>query len=285
MRIIEPGRVAKTNKRRRKSNKSKLYLIVFSVIILISCWLVWSRQKTNDKNNPSAEQSSQAANPPAPPDVQKKLKIFSGEQFRQLMDSFSYPNVKEVVELPIITGDAEADKHIRSLAEARGYRQRAIPNTSLVKSGEYYLQPLAAASWKILEKNAVTAGHSLQLSSGFRSIEEQRQIFNERLSAIGVTPALAKSGQDDSLIDQILATTSVPGFSKHHTGFTIDLVCDGIGLDAFKNTTCYEWLSANNFEQAKLAGWIPSYPDGSGPQGPNPEPWEFVWTGTEILYE
>jgi len=33
----------------------------------------------------------------------------------------------------------------------------------------------------------------------------------------------------------------------------------------------------------KRFGFIPSYPENSGKQGPEPEPWEYVWVGEDVL--
>ena len=73
-----------------------------------------------------------------------------------------------------------------------------------------------------------------------------------------------------------------PGHSKHHTGYAID-VAAAQGDLTFGRTQTYAWMAANNFANAKAHGWIPSYPEGSKPAGPNPEPWEFVWVGHENI--
>src|SRR5690606_25521512 len=38
-----------------------------------------------------------------------------------------------------------------------------------------------------------------------------------------------------------------------------------------------------NYANAKRFGFIPSYPPDGGKQGPEPEPWEFVWVGVEVI--
>ncbi len=73
---------------------------------------------------------------------------------------------------------------------------------------------------------------------------------------------------------------AVPGYSKHHTGYAIDVRSSTGSGFAFADTEAYRWLAADNFANAKAFGWVPSYPEGSAPAGPVPEPWEFVWAGT-----
>ncbi len=169
---------------------------------------------------------------------------------------------------PPITGDAELDAHIRQLAEARGYVRRAEPSTSLTPVDGGYLQPRAAAAWESLRTAAAKSGHSISLTSAYRSASSQASIFRSRMT-----------GTSDAALHTLLETVAAPGYSKHHTGYAIDLRSGSAVLFDFADTPAYEWLSADNFANAKAHGWMPSYPDSVASQGPNPEPWEFVWAG------
>lgn len=110
----------------------------------------------------------------------------------------------------------------------------------------------------------------------------QRQLFLSRLRASGVSTAQIANGQADSQIVTVLSQAAIPGYSRHHTGYTVDFVCAN-GTQTFETTTCFKWLSADNYLNAKKYGWIPSYPDGANQQGPEPEPWEYVWVGVPTL--
>lgn len=169
---------------------------------------------------------------------------------------------------PSITGNAELDERIREIAVERGYRRRAEPSGGLVITDGRYLQPNAAAAWEALQAGAAAAGHSISLTSGYRSAASQASIFRSRLT-----------GTSDAALDTILQTVAAPGYSKHHTGYAIDVRSGSAILYDFANTPAYAWLSADNWANAKGYGWVPSYPDGVASQGPNPEPWEFVWVG------
>lgn len=71
--------------------------------------------------------------------------------------------------------------------------------------------------------------------------------------------------------------------SKHHGGYAIDFrYPDGI-YGSFRWSPGIAWLAKDNFAAAKRNGFIPSYPDDVGDQGPNPEPWEFVWVGADLI--
>lgn len=169
---------------------------------------------------------------------------------------------------PAITGDAELDARIRQLAEARGYMRRAEPSISLTPVDGRSLQPQAAAAWESLRTAAANAGHSISLTSAYRSASSQASIFRSRMT-----------GTSDAELDTLLETVAAPGYSKHHTGYAIDLRSGSAVLFDFADTPAYEWLAADNFANAKAHGWMPSYPDSVASQGPNPEPWEFVWAG------
>ena len=92
------------------------------------------------------------------------------------------------------------------------------------------------------------------------------------------------TGIYDEKINEVLTVSSIPGYSKHHSGYAADFGCGNDYLVySFAETECYEWLSADNFKNSRMYGFIPSYPNNGGVQGPDPEPWEFVWVGSELL--
>lgn len=173
---------------------------------------------------------------------------------------------------PPITGDAELDAHIRSLGEARGYERRLEPLGPLVVADGRWLQQDAALAWEQLQAAAAAAGHSISLTSAYRSADHQRTIWLDRMT-----------GTSDEALDTLMHTVAVPGYSKHHTGYAIDLRSGSAVLHDFALTAAYEWLSADNFANAIAYGWLPSYPAGVDNLGPNPEPWEFVWVGLDNM--
>jgi D-alanyl-D-alanine carboxypeptidase len=209
-------------------------------------------------------------------DNQRPFKNFSGEEFKNFYNNFRYDKVNQINYKPSIRGNVAADSRIQTLAENRGYQLRSEATCQC-------LQTEANNAFQAMRNEAAKNGLNLQLVSGFRSINEQRNIFNSNLGS--VSNQQIASGQADYLINSILKTISIPGYSRHHTGYTIDLGCGDNNLLRFRNTPCYAWLSANNYYNAKRFGFIPSYPDGASLQGPDPEPWEYVWVGESDLRE
>lgn len=143
------------------------------------------------------------------------------------------------------------------------------------------LQPLAAKSWYELKDAARRAGYPMSLLSAYRSLNYQKDLFAQRLFDQGVTTSQLASGAGDGAIDKTLEITAVPGYSRHHTGYTVDLWCED-GSTAFLLSSCYKWISAESYKNAMTFGWIPSYPEGASEQGPEPEPWEYVWVGDAV---
>lgn len=235
-------------------------------------------------------ESDRRAEADAAPDPYRR---FEPEELKSFYDVYRYPDTTALVEPPAITGDQAADERVRAIAYRRGYRLRSEADPgSLVEVEGKRLQPAAAEAWRELEAAALAEGIELGLISGYRSVSRQREIFLSVLSreaekAIGraYTPEEIAAGDADQVVDAILRTYSIPGYSKHHTGYTVDItdVTSGRDFTEFGETAGFRWISADNYANAMRFGFLPSYPEGVADQGPIPEPWEYVWVGREAL--
>ena len=212
-----------------------------------------------------------------------EYKEFSSEEFRELYEKMVYdktnPPAKDL-EIYAVLG---ANLKVAQIAENRGYKKRVqAVESSLEVIGTQKLQTSAKKAFTSLTENANQDGIGLVLISGYRSVEDQIYLFTSRLGVSNNSELIA-GGSLDSQIDKLLETTAAPTYSRHHTGYTFDLGCGTSDFTDFKNTDCYQWISKDNFYQAKKVGLIPSYPIGVERQGPNPETWEYVWVGVEKL--
>jgi LAS superfamily LD-carboxypeptidase LdcB len=222
-----------------------------------------------------------------------EYKIFSGIDFQNLYESVAYQKVSAAVNNPIIIGDTAADKYIITMAEKRGYKKRPqAVETSLVSYSGQRLHVEMQESLQLMQQEAAKSGIKIGLVSGYRSVANQQGIFKSRFEEAskkengGVyTSQDILTGKADKVIDLVLQTISIPGYSRHHNGYTVDLTdtTSKNSFTLFKDTTAYRWVSANNFLNAKKFGIIPSYPAGQTQVGPNPEEWEFVWVGVDKL--
>jgi LAS superfamily LD-carboxypeptidase LdcB len=263
--------------------------LIVAIFLLAIGALVWLQNDTQQKNDisikePVSEKLS-VDNTVDSSITPRKLKLYSGEEFVSLYNAFAYPNVKEFEIAPSITGNSIADERIRNLAIERGYIGRSIAIPPLRDTGKYQLQYRAATSWDEMVKKAKQDGQTLILTAAFRTIEDQRDLFNEGLNTAGATPALIAAGKADLGVQSVLKRISVPGYTRHHSGYTVDIGCQNDNGVLFGASTCFAWLSRNNYENAKTFGWIPSYPSGAPKQGPDPEEWEYSWVGFDVVSE
>ena len=172
-----------------------------------------------------------------------------------------------------ITGNGELDDRIWELAFERGYVLRPTVSGDLSRVGGVPMQPQVAEGWVGLRAEAQRAGMGFILSSAYRSLVAQRTQFRSKLE-----------GTSDDAINAALTWWSIPGTSKHHAGYALDFRYANGTFGEFRRTRDYIWLSENNFAVPMRHGFIPSYPDDAVNQGPNPEPWEFVWVGIGLIH-
>lgn len=294
MRVVEPNRVQTRKVKKAKHNRMRRF-IAMVIIFVVALFGVF----TFFMNNESEQANTVQNNSPAPIEIDDEenddsenvpeeslsgeFRQFSGNEFRLLYDNLLQPNLDRVDAPPVISGNDIADARIRQIAEARGYKLRSSPSGSLVSVDGYLLQEAVKQPWEELQAAGNAAGYVMSIVSGYRSVENQRQLFLSRLSAQGVTIQDVANGNGDEAVNTVLITSSIPGYSKHHTGYTIDIECAGYIFELFKESPCYGWMSANNYENAKRFGFIPSYPADADLQGPDPEAWEYVWVGEDLL--
>lgn len=204
---------------------------------------------------------------------------FDGKQFNQLFLGADLPNLASIdgTSPPVITGNSRTDARIREIATRRGYDRRpeVLDRRQLVRveGKHHWLQPLAAQAYLDLKVAAGAEGHHIHITSAFRSYDTQRRIF-----LLYSAPPYT-----DKAINQLLKLRSIPGYSKHHTGYAIDVGEGSLEYKDFASSESYAWLSADNYLNAKKYGWIPGYPPDATKQGPDPEPWEFTFVGRQYL--
>ncbi|MBL0121935.1 MAG: D-alanyl-D-alanine carboxypeptidase family protein [Betaproteobacteria bacterium] len=123
----------------------------------------------------------------------------------------------------------------RASLSARGLCEHEEAGTLVLAEigadGREYLLVPAAAAWRDLKAAAGNDGSTIFLASAFRSVARQSEIIREKLDA----------GMG---IGEILTVCAPPGFSEHHTGRAVDIVCpDMPDLEIeFEETEAFQWL-------------------------------------------
>jgi len=215
------------------------------------------------------------ASPPAASAQADEFPVYTGDEFKELYDyavANQLPGLSQPTGQLPVTGDGALDDRIWEIAFARGYVLRPLASGNLASADGVPMQPQAAAAWVELKAAAREAGLPFIVSSAYRSPAAQRTQFLSKLQGIS-----------DEAINDTLVWYSVPGTSKHHGGYALDFRYSNGTFGNFRNTPDFAWLSRDNFYNAKRFGFIPSYPDDVTAQGPNPEPWEFVWVGVDLI--
>ncbi|MEN9632431.1 MAG: hypothetical protein RL077_835 [Verrucomicrobiota bacterium] len=157
----------------------------------------------------------------------------------------------------VIPADYGAVRNLRRQRECRH-----LVSIGISPSGrEIRLAPRAAQAWRQLHAAALRASRTLVPISGFRSIQRQREIIQEKLAT-------------GEALSSILKQVAAPGFSEHHTGRALDIGSDHTDdLSAnFARTSAFRWLRIH----APRFGFHLSFPR-KNPHGIVYEPWHWCW--------
>ena len=143
----------------------------------------------------------------------------------------------------------------------------ASKNELILFSPGIYVHKEIYENFKEMQFMAAKRGISLQLLSGYRSIDLQRDIFYENKSIRNQT-AVERSRD-----------SAPPGYSEHSTGYAID-VGDGNYPDThfeveFEQTPAFKWMK----RFASKYHFVLSFPP-NNKQGVTYEPWHWRFEGT-----
>ena len=125
----------------------------------------------------------------------------------------------------------------------------------IVKVSGIWIETSTAAAYGEMSERAKEDGVSLVLSSGWRSMEEQRALWLER---------------QDPKVRAVKGIAARPGWSNHQSGRSLD-IRTGLTVAQFldgKTSPVYRWLDAN----AKKYGFKRDVPS---------EPWHWTQTGAK----
>ncbi|GAQ79155.1 Peptidase M15B and M15C [Klebsormidium nitens] len=149
------------------------------------------------------------------------------------------------------------------------FRTEEAPKDDLVKllrDGTVKLRSAAAYSFFAMQQAAWKEGVQLLPISGFRSIEDQKDVF------FGIKAERNQSAKERAKV------SAPPGYSEHHTGYALDIgdaKAANTDLEfTFDQTSAFEWLQRNG---AKFHFEM-SFPR-DNPYGVAYEPWHWRYVG------
>jgi zinc D-Ala-D-Ala carboxypeptidase len=125
---------------------------------------------------------------------------------------------------------------------------------------QHHLAPQAARQWHAMKIVAAKDEIELVLISGFRSVDRQIEIIQNKLTK-GVG------------LHAILTVIAAPGFSQHHTGLAIDIGTPNHPAltEDFERTVAFRWLT---FYAGEFGFVMPYTRD--NPHGFIYEPWHWL---------
>lgn len=145
--------------------------------------------------------------------------------------------------------------------------ENRIPELVTTENGE----KIASAAYPFLEEmfsDARAEGFTPELTSGYRSEDEQKNLFDSR-----VTEYRDMGYSKKEAVSMTNKYTAKPGHSEHETGLAADI--NSLSGDKWE---FYYWLKENSYKY----GFILRYPSGKEDiTGIEYEPWHFRYVGKE----
>ena len=169
------------------------------------------------------------------------------------------------------------DSSLKTADTTKGW-QLMVVNRNYRVPENYELEFIALSCGEKVEKRiypdlqdmfdeALSEGVDLVVRSGYRSEEEQKTLFINKIAEFrsnGLKRTEAK--------EKALQWVAFPGTSEHQLGFAVDINAENSTTDE----KAYAWLSEN----AHIYGFILRYPeDKSEITGISYEPWHFRYVG------
>lgn len=114
-----------------------------------------------------------------------------------------------------------------------------------------------------------TGKHDMIVTSAYRSLEEQKQIFKEKANEFGE--------------EEALKWAMFPGYSEHHMGYAVDLsICtDDHIYVPYKGQNEYAWINQNAFKYGIIRRYTE---EKTGITGISNEPWHYRYVGIPHAY-
>ena len=226
--------------------------------------------------------------------IPKNFKNLTPADFHSILLSHTFEDTTPGKVEFSATGNSVADERINQIAQKRGFQlwPQAVESALIDYNSNIKLHPKAKTAFNQMQEAAKKDGVILGLVSGYRSQGDQNKIFKPRFEALEMAelggnynPEELAAGEGDDLINRAMSMTAPPGYSRHHTGYTVDLsdLSPDNTTSVFNGSKAFKWLSENNYFNARKFGFIPSYPTGLSNVGPEPEAWEYVWVGQQNL--
>lgn len=110
------------------------------------------------------------------------------------------------------------------------------------------------------------------VTSSFRSVADQTELFNRRVSEY-----LSQGYSDENAEKEVLKGAAKPGYSEHHTGLSVDMSVMSNGKQiGFEGTSAQLWVGNNCYDYGFIWRYPPNKTQITGVMN---EPWHFRYVG------
>jgi len=154
-------------------------------------------------------------------DVLKKYVTDMGKKAFEASNATPAPGTKGLLALPQLTESAQT-----------GYVNKQSKPITCCTIGPFLLEKNTAYDYILMSNAAAKDGIGLKIRSGFRTMEEQTALYNERKN-----PAVAK----------VKGVAAVPGTSNHQSGIAIDIAVNMTKADYIAGIRSAEYLWLEKF--------------------------------------
>lgn len=250
MRVIQTPRKTK----RLSSNRTTTWLALTSVIIVFGISVIFVARRMMSTNSSANQVNAQSLQN----NVTKKQN-YTEQEFVNLVQNSPRPNTKPIINAPEFTTNEQANNRINQIIESRGFKLTSVPRVDISNGQEdsrVVLQPLAKQALDDLINEAIKNNIPLVTTKGEVTVEESKNTFADYIERRGISTQQIIDGSADNQIVELISEIDPPGYSWLHSGYGVVLGC-GSGVQDFQTTTCYRWLSINNYANIKRFGWIP----------------------------
>ena len=248
--ICYPGSSFPAQKKRRSSP-----LIAFLILLLITVCCIWVLQPYYGLDRIMAEDSD----------------IMHYDSAILPVSTATYAPAQAPFEIPLLVNEKNPlpdDYGPRDLISLDAIET----NLFILKSPGIQVDRTAAEALLFMLEAAHADGISIwQISEGYRSIDAQKQIWNEKYEKYKNVNGLS----DDKALEAVKRRVASPGCSEHHTGLALDITVPG---ESFPNTKQSKWLEEHCHEY----GFVIRYTaEKEHITGITEEPWHIRYVGLE----
>ena len=137
--------------------------------------------------------------------------------------------------------------------------------SDLVEADGLPMRSITADAYRRMRDAAKAEGFSVSVSSAYRSIDEQKQLYNKFLK--------------DAPASEVDKTCARPGYSEHHTGLAIDVQGSIPGGRNIAKTPEGPWVRENCHKFGFILRYLPEIVEITGYDA---EPWHLRYVGETV---